>query len=175
MVSLQLLLIRHGESEDDFLEDNYQGTTDLPLTSNGMEQVKKMCRRVSAEFPPEFIWSSTLLRASGTAEMLSDTIQCPMSILDDLKERQEDESEVDFMLRAEHVLSYIKANSANYKRIAIISHGGLITKLMESFLQIPHEVNDVWFVSNNTGIHLLEYTEHRYKLIKFINSTSHLD
>ncbi|MGE7876709.1 histidine phosphatase family protein [Peribacillus muralis] len=82
---------------------------------------------------------------------------------------------MDFTLRAEHVLSYIKENSANYKRIAVISHGGVITKLMESFLQIPHEMNDMWFVSNNTGIHLLEYTEHRYKLIRFINSTSHLD
>lgn len=172
---MQLLLIRHGESEDDFLEEDYQGTTDLPLTSNGMEQVKKMCRRVSVEFPPDFVWSSTLLRASETAEMLSDTIKCPVSFLDDLRERQEAESEVDFTMRAQRVLSVIKENSANYKRIAVISHGGMITNLIARFLQVPHDMNDIWFVSNNTGIHLLEYTEHPYKLIRFINSTSHLD
>ncbi|WP_285768432.1 histidine phosphatase family protein [Peribacillus sp. SI8-4] len=172
---MQLLLIRHGESEDDFLEEDYQGTTDLPLTANGIEQVKKMCRRVSEEFPPECIWSSTLLRASGTAGMLSDTIKCPVEFLDGLRERQEGESEEDFTKRAQQVLSDIKENSASYKRIAIISHGGMITNLIARFLQLPHEMNDIWFVSNNTGIHLLEYTEHPYKLIRIMNSTSHLD
>ncbi|WP_057914867.1 histidine phosphatase family protein [Peribacillus muralis] len=172
---MQLLFIRHGESEDDFLENDYQGTTDLPLTSNGIQQVHKMCRRVSVEFPPEFVWSSTLLRASETAGMLSDTIKCPVSFLDDLRERQEDESEADFKLRAQHALSFIKENSANHKRIAVISHGGMITNLIERFLQLPFEMNDVWFRSNNTGIHLLEYTEHPYNLIRFSNCTSHLD
>jgi 2,3-bisphosphoglycerate-dependent phosphoglycerate mutase len=78
---LQILLIRHGESEDDFLEENYEGTTDLPLTIKGVEQVEKMCRRVSEEFPPEFIWSSTLLRANETAETLSKYYPMPSNIL----------------------------------------------------------------------------------------------
>ncbi|CAH0268988.1 2,3-bisphosphoglycerate-dependent phosphoglycerate mutase [Peribacillus sp. Bi96] len=172
---MQILLIRHGESEDDFLEENYEGTTDLPLTSKGVEQVEKMCRRVLEEFPPEFIWSSTLLRASKTAETLSNTIKCPVTFLDELREMQDLESKFDFTLRAQNVLSYIRENSANYKRIAVVSHGGMITKLIESFLQFPHEINDVWFNSNNTGIHLLEYTEHPYKLIRFLNSTTHLN
>ncbi|TKH00549.1 histidine phosphatase family protein [Peribacillus simplex] len=172
---MQILLIRHGESEDDFLEENYEGTTDLPLTIKGVDQVEKMCRRVSEEFPPEFIWSSTLLRASETAETLSNTIQCPVTFLDDLREMQDMESEFNFRLRAQNVLSNIKVNSANYKRIAIISHGGMITKIIESFLQLPPEINDVWFNSNNTGINLLEYTDHPYKLIRFLNSTRHLN
>ncbi|MGE7758607.1 histidine phosphatase family protein [Peribacillus sp. NPDC097895] len=172
---MQILLIRHGESEDDFLEENYEGTTDLPLTSKGVEQVEKMCRRVLEEFPPEFIWSSTLLRASKTAETLSNTIKCPVTCLDELREMQDVESKFDFTLRAQNVLSYIKENSANYKRIAVVSHGGMITKLIESFLQFPREINDVWFNSSNTGIHLLEYTEHPYKLIRFLNSTTHLN
>ncbi|MDM5211043.1 histidine phosphatase family protein [Peribacillus sp. NJ4] len=172
---MQILLIRHGESEDDFLEENYEGSTDLPLTIKGVEQVEKMCRRVSEEFPPEFIWSSTLIRASKTAETLSNTIRCPVTFLDELREMQDRESESDFRLRAQNVLSHLRENSANYKRIAVVSHGGMITKLIESFLQLPHEIDDVWFNSNNTGIHLLEYTEHPYKLIRFLNSTTHLN
>lgn len=172
---MQILLIRHGESEDDFLEENYEGSTDLPLTIKGVEQVEKMCRRVSDEFPPEFIWSSTLIRASKTAETLSNTIKCPVTFLDELREMQDRESESDFRLRAQNVLSHLRENSANYKRIAVVSHGGMITKLIESFLQLPHEIDDVWFNSNNTGIHLLEYTEHPYKLIRFLNSTTHLN
>ncbi|MEY9869023.1 histidine phosphatase family protein [Peribacillus sp. RS7] len=172
---MQILLIRHGESEDDFLEENYEGSTDLPLTIKGVEQVEKMCRRVSEEFPPEFIWSSTLIRASKTAETLSNTIKCPVTFLDELREMQDRESESDFRLRAQNVLSHLRENSANYKRIAVVSHGGMITKIIESFLQLPHEIDDVWFNSNNTGIHLLEYTEHPYKLIRFLNSTTHLN
>ena len=172
---MQILLIRHGESEDDFLEENYEGTTDLPLTVKGVEQVEKMCRRVSVEFPPEFIWSSTLLRASKTAETLSNTIKCPVTLLEDLREMQDRENNLDFRLRAQNVLAYIRENSANYKRISIIYHGGMITKIIESFLQLPPAINDVWFNSDNTGIHLLEYTDHPYKLIRFSNSTSHLD
>jgi 2,3-bisphosphoglycerate-dependent phosphoglycerate mutase len=140
-----------------------------------VEQVEKMCRRVSEEFPPEFIWSSTLIRASKTAETLSNTIKCPVTFLDELREMQDRESESDFRLRAQNVLSHLRENSANYKRIAVVSHGGMITKIIESFLQLPHEIDDVWFNSNNTGIHLLEYTEHPYKLIRFLNSTTHLN
>ena len=88
---------------------------------------------------------------------------------------QDRESESDFRLRAQDVLSHLRENSANYKRIAVVSHGGMITKMIESFLQLPHEIDDVWFNSNNTGIHLLEYTEHPYKLIRFLNSTTHLN
>ncbi|MDF9759854.1 MULTISPECIES: histidine phosphatase family protein [Peribacillus] len=44
------------------------------------------------------------------------------------------ESKFDFTLRAQNVLSYIRENSANYKRIAVVSHGGMITKLIEGFL-----------------------------------------
>ncbi|MFJ7467177.1 histidine phosphatase family protein [Peribacillus frigoritolerans] len=172
---MQILLIRHGESEDDFLEENYEGTTDLPLTIKGVEQVEKMCRRVSEEFPPEFIWSSTLLRASKTAEALANTIKCPVAFLEDLREMQDRENHLDFRLRAQNVLSYIRENSANHKRIAIISHGGVITKIIESFLQLPPAIHDVWFNSHNTGIHLLEYTNHPYKLIRFLNSTTHLE
>ncbi|PEA52534.1 histidine phosphatase family protein [Bacillus pseudomycoides] len=171
---MQILLIRHGESEDDFLEESYEGTTDLPLTIKGVEQVEKMCRRILEEFPPKFIWSSTLLRVSKTAEILSNTIKCPVTFLADLREMQDGESKLDFRLRAQNVFSYIRENSANYKRIAVISHGGMIIKMIESFLELPPAIYDVWFNSNNTGIHLLEYTEHPYKLIQFLNSTTHL-
>ncbi|WP_260398821.1 histidine phosphatase family protein [Peribacillus simplex] len=36
--------------------------------------------------PPEFIWSSTLLRASKTAEILSNAIKCRVAFLDELGE-----------------------------------------------------------------------------------------
>jgi 2,3-bisphosphoglycerate-dependent phosphoglycerate mutase len=133
---VQILLIRHGESEEDTV--NVQET----LTSKGVEQCKKMSLRVSEEFPPEFIWSSTLQRASKTAEILGDTIGCPVKYLDELREQNDDESNLEFRLRAEHILTFIKEKSKQYKRIAIISHGGMITRLIESFLELPADKNN---------------------------------
>lgn len=170
---MQILLIRHGESEDDFLEENYSGSTDLPLTPNGLLQVEKMAQRVLKEFPPDFIWSSTLKRASETTEILSNTISCSVKYIDNLREQQESESNLEFRLRGETVLSSIQENSNASTRIAVITHGGMITKIIESFLQLPTE-NNKWFHTNNTGIHFLDYYK-GLQIIKFANSTSHLD
>ncbi|MDR6121102.1 2,3-bisphosphoglycerate-dependent phosphoglycerate mutase [Bacillus sp. SLBN-46] len=170
---MQILLIRHGESEDDFLEENYNGTTDLPLTPNGRIQVEKMAQRVLNEFPPDFIWSSTLKRARETAEKLTNMIGCPVEYIDQLREQQESESNLEFRLRGERVLSIIKENSSEYTRVAVVTHGGMITKMIESFLELPKE-NNKWFHTNNTGIHFLDYYK-GLQIIRFANSTSHLD
>jgi 2,3-bisphosphoglycerate-dependent phosphoglycerate mutase len=170
---MQILLIRHGESEDDFLEENYNGTTDLPLTPNGRIQVEKMAQRVLNEFPPDFIWSSTLKRARETAEELTNMIGCPVEYIDQLREQQESESNLEFRLRGETVLSFIKENSKENTRVVVVTHGGMITKLIESFLELPNEHNK-WFHTNNTGIHFLDYCKD-LQIIKFANSTSHLD
>lgn len=169
---MQILLIRHGESEDDFLEENYTGSTDLPLTKKGRQQVEKMSERVLKEFPPEFIWSSTLKRAVETAEVLSRSIGCQAEYLDNLREQQPSESNREFRLRADSVFSFIKKNSIGYSRIAVISHGGVITKMMESLLQLPIE-NDIWFNTNNTGIHLLDFDKGK-QIIRMSNSLCHL-
>ncbi|WP_338780152.1 histidine phosphatase family protein [Metabacillus sp. FJAT-52054] len=170
---MQILLIRHGESEDDFLEENDNGSTDLPLTPNGLLQSEKMAQRVSKEFPPDFVWSSTLKRASGTADVLSKTIGCPVHYIDQLIEQQDSESNHEFRMRGESVLSYIRENSKAYSTIAVITHGGMITKIIESFLHLPFENNN-WFHTNNTGIHFLDYYKD-LQIIKFANSTRHLD
>ncbi|CAN7762223.1 phosphoglycerate mutase family protein [Paenibacillus sp. LjRoot56] len=163
---MEILVIRHGESEDETINVNE------PLTGKGIEQSKKMSVRVLKEFPPELIWSSPLQRASKTAEILADTVGCPIKYLDDLREQQNDESELDFYNRVEQIFSSIKETSKPFKRIAIISHGGTITKIIGNFLQIPAE-NNVWFHTNNTGIHFLDYHS-KADILKFANSTTHL-
>ncbi|WHY72834.1 histidine phosphatase family protein [Fictibacillus enclensis] len=167
---MHILLIRHGEAEDDFLEEDYEGSTDLPLTELGVLQVQKMAQRVLNDFPPELIWSSTLKRAR-QAKMLSQTTGCSVEYLDDLIEMQETENRLVFRKRGQEVLSYIR-NSEDFGRIAIVTHGGMITQIIESFLDLPME-NNIWFHTDYTGIHFLDYYRDK-KIIKFANSTSHL-
>ncbi|MDM5155275.1 histidine phosphatase family protein [Bacillus sp. DX1.1] len=106
------------------------------------------------------------------AEVVADTVSCPVKYLDELREMNNGESKLEFRLHGEQIVSFIKENSKQYKRIVIISHGGMITKIVESFLQLP-TVHDIWFHTDHTGIHLLEYT-HVGRLIRFTNSTTHL-
>lgn len=193
---MQILLIRHGQSEADLL-DVHEGRADFPLTGEGIEQVKKMAVWVNAEYPPEMIWSSTLQRAAQTAAMLAEAVGCPVEYLDELQEHNNGElagkplqdhpfpydilpheklggtgeSVIEFRGRLEQIFYTIKKRSEPYRRIAIVTHGGSIARILETFLQMPYL--HTWFHTDDTGIHLLEYTE-RGQTVRFLNSTLHL-
>lgn len=194
---MQILLIRHGQSEADLL-NVHEGSADYPLTAEGVQQAKRMAARVKQEFPPEFIWASTFIRASQTGSILAEITDCPIQYLPELREHENGdmagkplhevpfpwhllphekfgtygESAMEFRARGEQVFSVIKAASKQYNRIAIVSHGGTISRIIESFLGLPF-VHDVFFRTGDTGIHLLEYTE-RGRQVIFSNNTSHL-
>jgi 2,3-bisphosphoglycerate-dependent phosphoglycerate mutase len=194
---VQVLLIRHGESEADLLHV-HEGRADYPLTPTGLDQVLKMAHRVECEFPPEFIWASTLQRASKTAEIPAEVVGCPVEYTDQLQEHNNGdtagrpladvefprdalphekwgsfgESRIEFRARAEIVFSTLMARSEPYDRIAIVSHGGMLSRLIDCFLQLPVHHN-VFFHTADTGIHLLEYNSEG-RSIKFTNNASHL-
>jgi 2,3-bisphosphoglycerate-dependent phosphoglycerate mutase len=194
---MQILLIRHGQSEADIL-NVHEGRADFPLTELGRKQVRLMAEKVKNDFPPDFIWSSTLKRASETAKILSETINCPVQYEDDLMEYnngvfaglsfeeakqycmptelhekvENGESAIEFRMRIEIIFSKI-VSSCNDERIAIVAHGGVMNCLLRSFFKLP--VNkDFYFKNGDTAIHLLEITEQN-RVIHFINDTSHLN
>lgn len=82
---MQILLIRHGESEADIL-NVHEGRADFELTEKGRQQVQRLVQKVKADFPPDFIWASTLKRARETAETLAEAIQCPIQLEEELME-----------------------------------------------------------------------------------------
>jgi 2,3-bisphosphoglycerate-dependent phosphoglycerate mutase len=83
------------------------------------------------------------------------------------------ESAIEFRTRGEEIFSKIMALRDNYKRIAIVTHGGMISRIIESFIGLPF-VNNLFFKTEDTGIHLLEYTE-KGRVVHFSNSFSHLE
>ena len=50
---MQILLIRHGESEADIL-NVHEGRADFELTEKGREQVQKTCTESESRFPARF-------------------------------------------------------------------------------------------------------------------------
>ncbi|WP_078379217.1 histidine phosphatase family protein [Sutcliffiella halmapala] len=198
---MEILLIRHGQSEADLI-NVHEGRADYPLTELGKEQAKRLACRLNEHCPPDIIWTSTLKRASETATILADEVGCMLMNEPNLMEYnngvlagtpketvaskysnpaegrkphervQNGESELEFRMRAEIVFSKILAESYCVARIAIVSHGGMISNLLKAFLQLPVTAN-VSFYTGDTGMHLLRKNGEKHVLVS-MNNTEHL-
>lgn len=193
---MEILLIRHGQSEADIL-GVFEGRADFPLTDFGREQVKLMAATVKKEWPPDLIWASPLKRASETASRLAEGLDCSVIFEDDLMEHNKGvlaglphsegykypkpdhlherleggESDIEFRMRIEAVFSKIYSESY-FDRIAIVAHGGVINMILRSFYEMP--VNEFFgFHNGDTAISLIELSQSR-KITHFLNDTRHL-
>lgn len=199
---MEILLIRHGESEADIL-NVHEGRADFPLTEKGIEQATKMASFVSKHFPPDLILSSPLRRAKRTAETLQEKIGCELIEAPELAEYnngvlagmdrkeaaikyplpkggrpihipiQDGESELEFRYRVEKMYHQIFHDYKGKERIAIVSHGGFISNFICAFLKLPIGAK-VSFPTGDTGIHLLEVKGDE-RIVKFMNRLEHLE
>ena len=82
--SVPFYFIRHGETNWNN-ERRVMGQKDIPLNSKGIEQTKHAAG-ILKNARIELIISSPLVRALKTAEIISESIQKPILIMDGLKE-----------------------------------------------------------------------------------------
>jgi len=81
----RLYVVRHGET--DFNRDGrYQGTIDVSLNDAGRAQAERAAERIAA-LGIEQIFSSPLLRARETAEVIAARVQLPVQFIGALAER----------------------------------------------------------------------------------------
>ncbi|SDN59613.1 2,3-bisphosphoglycerate-dependent phosphoglycerate mutase [Psychrobacillus sp. OK028] len=198
---MELLIVRHGQSEADLL-GVHEGRADFPLTKLGEQQAIVMSTYVAEHFPPDLILASPLLRAKSTAETLQKFVGCDLLLEKDLMEfnngvlaglsREEarvkyplppsgrpihipielGESALEFRFRAEKIFHQILLDYQSYNRVAIVSHGGLISHFINAFLKQPN-TSEYEFATGDTGIHLLDIKENK-RIIKFLNRQEHL-
>ena len=175
-MSTQLYLIRHGRqlsADADYsvvIPDGEDG-----LTERGFEQARKLGAYLAQHVRPEVLYASPLLRARQTAQAVSEATGLPIDLRDDLREldlavppgstpgqimdlwlsvrRHVDEraspgSETwrEVQQRAVAALAAIVAAEAG-RKVAVISHGGVIETLFFHFLGIPLENNLKAFVN----------------------------
>ena len=177
---MQLLIIRHGESEADLL-DVHEGRADFSLTERGHKQAQAMAEYVAANYRIDRIYASTLTRAMQTARHLSDATCVPIRPEHDLMEFNngllaglphkeaaekyprvpdlppdksvyEQESLVEFRDRAERILTKILAEASENDTVAVVTHGGTINQLYHAFLKLPVK-DGMFFSTADTGIH----------------------
>ena len=196
---MRLLIIRHGESQADLL-NVHEGRADFELTDRGHQQAQAMSKWVKENYNISKIYCSPLKRAYQTAQHLSDETDISLYIEDLLAEFNngliaglsreeaaekypyqthlalhesvyEQESQLQFRYRAEHVLSKILSENKE-GTIVVITHGGMIYQLYRAFLGLP--INTEVFVSTgDTGIHEWVIADGK-KIIRASNKTDHL-
>lgn len=196
---MELLIIRHGESEADILKV-HEGRADFELTGRGHAQAKAMAEFVRDNYDLSAIYCSTLKRAFQTATHLSEATGIPLQPEDMLMEFNngllagldhatvlekypfvdnlpvhasvyEQESMLEFRFRAEYMLSKILSENAEDSTVAVVAHGGMINQLYRSFLRLGVD-SDIGFATGDTGIHVWRITKDR-RVIVAANMTAH--
>ena len=176
---MDLLVIRHGQSEADILKV-MEGRANFNLTELGHKQAEIMAKWVIENYTINKLYSSTLNRAKQTAEYISKLSGIEISYEDDLMEYNngliaglkreeanakypdinkfphtkiyEQESYIEFRMRAETILSKIIHENGENDVIVIVSHGWMINMLFRSFMELS--INSKHTIGNSdTGIH----------------------
>ncbi len=82
---MKILLIRHGETTGD-LEDRYGGTYDDHLTEEGRQQLARTAHLLKGK-EVDKIYSSTLIRARESAEIINEVLNTDIEFVEGLQER----------------------------------------------------------------------------------------
>jgi probable phosphoglycerate mutase len=82
---IRLVLWRHGQTDFN-AERRFQGQSDVPLNAEGRRQAVRAARLIAA-LRPVAIFSSDLVRASATADVLARLTGLPVQLDKDLRER----------------------------------------------------------------------------------------
>lgn len=160
---MKILLIRHGETTGD-VEDRYGGSYDDHLTQKGREQLQETAERLTGT-QVDKIYSSTLIRAKESSNIINEVLKAEIELLDGLRERNygvlggltkaeaiekfpeavelhKDPANTDAGGESqkdfsERVLStFSSITKGGYKAVAVVSHGGPI-KVILSHLNMP--------------------------------------
>ena len=80
----KVIFVRHGETAWNHVK-RYQGHSDIPLNETGMQQAEMVARRLASE-PIAAVYSSDLLRAAQTAEIIAGVHSLQPIVLSELRE-----------------------------------------------------------------------------------------
>lgn len=80
-----VLLIRHGETDWN-LEKRFQGLSDIPLNSQGVEQARQIANALKTQ-DVAAVWASPLQRTKQTGTVIAETLGLKLSLDARLRER----------------------------------------------------------------------------------------
>lgn len=167
---MKIYIIRHGETTGD-IEDRYGGSYDDHLTEKGRIQLAETAQKLVGK-DIERIFSSSLIRAQESSEIINNAINSTIETIDGLRER--DYGVLGGLTKAEAIEKHPEAVEAHndplntdpegegwedfekrvidtftfltregYGTIAIVSHGGPIKRILAHLgLPLPEKLGD---------------------------------
>jgi alpha-ribazole phosphatase len=199
---LRLLLVRHGETDWN-TQHRYQGQSDLPLNSLGVEQARRLARRLQAQ-KIDFVFSSDLQRALQTAAILTDGRETMIqsdprlremnfgmleghtfdealerwpemiaSWLDDYNQPPEGGERMDEFVQ--RVTGFIAEvrQNCDEKTVLIVAHGGPLREIIQNILGQPSQPA-WWFSLEHASLTDLQIYADNI-MINRLNDTGHLE
>jgi 2,3-bisphosphoglycerate-dependent phosphoglycerate mutase len=196
--SYDFVFLRHGESVGN-AEERFQGQSDFPLTETGREQARALADRwFKEEMKFDLVLTSPLSRAQETAKIVAGKLSVQVEANPIWLERnaggvsgltreeasklfpepefttpydafgESGEGDWELYLRAGKALhDLIKRPAGKY---LIVTHGGLLNKLMYVILGIPVQANfnGPRFRFNNTGFAEFNYrpARHQWRMLR---------
>lgn len=160
---MKIFIIRHGETTSD-IENRYGGDYDDHLTERGKTQAGELAVKLSGRGIRK-IFSSPLIRAVETLEILNNSLDCEQQIVEELRERnsygvltgmkkeearrhypdltrqaQDYHNTIEGGESYDDFLARVKhayeqISNVPHESIAVISHGGLIKCLFRDVLK----------------------------------------
>ncbi|MDY5482916.1 MAG: histidine phosphatase family protein [Clostridium sp.] len=198
---MKLYLIRHGQTDWN-IEGKIQGKTDIPLNQTGLHQAKLLAKGMRSRQITE-VYTSPLLRARQTAEILAEEKGLPVQEIPELRE-------VDFGLWEGRTWEEIEAEyPEDFHRweenpalgmptggetidccrercrraaekilagccdVAVVAHGGILVHMVDYLLRNQKEKKEI--IVKNASISVVEYD--RYTAmgrLLILNDTAHL-
>ena len=156
---MRLYLVRHGETDWNAAR-RYQGQSDVPLNHTGIQQARKIARRLSKE-KIDAIYSSDLSRARETAEQIAQPHE--LKVTTDVRWRElsfgdwEGLTYPEIQAKAPDELARWESDLAQYAP----PHGETLTQLagrvLSAFdeLRTPHADQTVLIVSHGGPLQIL--------------------
>lgn len=185
-----ICFVRHGETSWNVLK-KIQGRTDIPLNEVGIKQAID-CKEYLSKLNWNVIVSSPLKRAIQTAEIINESLNLPLIIMEQFIERNygtvegltleerkslksdfhcpKQESREELIQR---VLAGMNALHNQYKnqRIIVVAHGGVINSLLSYFSN--GEIGSGKTFLTNGGLTYFRFQEGRW-VIQQYNQNSHI-
>jgi broad specificity phosphatase PhoE len=196
--SYDFVFLRHGESVGN-AEERFQGQSDFPLTERGRRQAMELAERwLKDRMKFDLVLTSPLSRARETAELIASKLNVLVEA--DALWLERDAGEVAGLTREEALKLYpepefttpydsfgengegdwelyLRAGKAVHELIKrpagkylIVTHGGLLNKVMYVILGIPVQANSNGprFRFNNTGFAEFSYrpSRHQWRMMR---------
>ncbi|MBI1854496.1 MAG: histidine phosphatase family protein [Chloroflexi bacterium] len=196
--SFDFVFLRHGESVGN-AEERFQGQSDYPLTEAGRAQAQALAERwLKEQMTFDLAVTSPLVRAKETAQIIAEMLNIPLE--EDPIWMERDNGAMSGLTRDEVVKLFpepdfrtpydsfgesgegdwelfLRAGRAVHQllkrppgKYLIVTHGGLLNKVMYAILGIPVQANSNGpsFRFHNTGFAIFNYapSRHQWRLVR---------